>query len=190
LTMKASQFVTSPADARRHRSPMNLFVVCAAPARVRIRWSKRASETIELKRTGPRGEPTLRSGRQRCVAFRGRRPGRRTGREIVHGGAAQWHAIVDVGSELGRGVLLLMATTWRRVSKEDLGRPARLSIDLVSVDTAQAIQAGEIKAVHKIPYVDCAAAALAILNNATLVTSDRDFEKLGRRCSILWIARR
>jgi len=42
---------------------------------------------------------------------------------------------------------------------------------------------------HKIPYVDCLAAALAALNQATLVTSDRDFEKLGRDSPLLWIAR-
>jgi len=42
---------------------------------------------------------------------------------------------------------------------------------------------------HKIPYVDCLAAALAALNQATLVTSDRDFEKLGRHFLLLWIAR-
>jgi predicted nucleic acid-binding protein len=75
-------------------------------------------------------------------------------------------------------------------AKETLAGLARLPLELIPVDTVQAIQAGEIKAVHKIPYVDCIAAALAILNDATLVTSDRDFEKLGRRCPVLWIARR
>lgn len=65
----------------------------------------------------------------------------------------------------------------------------RLPLDLVSVDLAQVMTAGELKAIHKIPYVDCLAAALAISHRATLVTSDRDFEKLGRRVPILWIAR-
>ncbi len=57
------------------------------------------------------------------------------------------------------------------------------------MDLAQALKAGELKALHKIPYVDCLAAALAILQHATLVTSDRDFEKLGRHFPVLWIAR-
>jgi predicted nucleic acid-binding protein len=57
----------------------------------------------------------------------------------------------------------------------------------VAVDLAQSLQAGEIKARHKIPYVDCIAAGLAILQQAVLVTSDRDFEKIGRRIEILWI---
>jgi predicted nucleic acid-binding protein len=51
------------------------------------------------------------------------------------------------------------------------------------------LKAGELKAVHKIPYGDCLAAALTVLNQATLVTSDRDFEKLGRHFPILWVSR-
>ncbi len=64
-----------------------------------------------------------------------------------------------------------------------------LPLQILPVDLPQALKAGEIKAVHKIPYVDCVAAALAVLRKATLVTSDRDFEKLGRHFPILWIAR-
>ena len=64
-----------------------------------------------------------------------------------------------------------------------------LPIELVPVDLSQALKAGELKAVHKIPYVDCVTAALAVLNQAVLVTSDRDFERLGKQFPILWIAR-
>jgi predicted nucleic acid-binding protein len=64
-----------------------------------------------------------------------------------------------------------------------------LPIELVAVDASQSLQAGEIKARHKIPYVDCLAAALTITREAVLVTSDRDFEKLGRRIKILWLVR-
>jgi predicted nucleic acid-binding protein len=65
----------------------------------------------------------------------------------------------------------------------------QLPIELVAVDASQSLQAGEIKARHKIPYVDCLAAALTITREAVLVTSDRDFEKLGRRIKILWLVR-
>lgn len=82
---------------------------------------------------------------------------------------------------------------WQRRGEEKarqtMGSLPRLLIQLVSVDLPLALKAGELKAVHKIPYVDCIAAALAMLNNATLVTSDRDFEKLGRHADILWITR-
>lgn len=63
----------------------------------------------------------------------------------------------------------------------------RLPIERVPVTIEHSLRAGEMKAVHKIPYVDSIAAALAVINDATLVTSDRDFEKLGRRFPILWL---
>jgi predicted nucleic acid-binding protein len=82
---------------------------------------------------------------------------------------------------------------WQRRSEETARRTtaglSRLPIEIVPVDLAQAMKAGELKAIHKIPYVDCIAAALATLQRATLVTSDRDFEKLGRQFPVLWITR-
>jgi predicted nucleic acid-binding protein len=66
---------------------------------------------------------------------------------------------------------------------------SRLAIELTPLDLSQVLKAGELKVIHKIPYVDCVAAALALSRHATLVTADRDFEKLGRHFPILWIAR-
>ena len=83
--------------------------------------------------------------------------------------------------------------TWQRHGEQSarsaLDNLARLPIRVVPLDLPQAVKAGELKALHKIPYVDCLAAALAALHNATLVTSDRDFEKLGRHFPTLWITR-
>jgi predicted nucleic acid-binding protein len=74
-------------------------------------------------------------------------------------------------------------------ARQTLAKLSRLPLQILPVDFPQALKAGELKAVHKIPYVDCVTAALAVLNQAVLVTSDRDFEKLGRQFPILWIAR-
>ncbi len=83
--------------------------------------------------------------------------------------------------------------SWQRYgeqsAREALGDLSRLPLRVVPVDLTQALKAGELKALHKIPYVDCLAAALAVLQQATLVTSDRDFENLGRHFPILWIPR-
>jgi predicted nucleic acid-binding protein len=83
--------------------------------------------------------------------------------------------------------------SWQRHGEESarqtLADLLQLPIRIVPVDIPQVLKAGELKAVHKIPYVDCLAAALATLSQATLVTSDRDFEKLGRHFPVLWIAR-
>jgi len=83
--------------------------------------------------------------------------------------------------------------SWQRHGEESarqtLADLLQLPIRIVPVDVAQVLKAGELKAVHRIPYVDCFAAALATLNQATLVTSDRDFEKLGRHFPVLWLTR-
>ena len=83
--------------------------------------------------------------------------------------------------------------TWQRTGEENARQTvaslSRLPIQIIPVDLPQALKAGELKAVHKIPYVDCIAAALASRQQATLVTSDRHFEKLGRHFPVLWIAR-
>ncbi|HEX3819388.1 MAG TPA: type II toxin-antitoxin system VapC family toxin [Candidatus Sulfotelmatobacter sp.] len=76
--------------------------------------------------------------------------------------------------------------TKARSMLEDL---QRLPIQVVPVDVSQTLQASELKVRHKLPYADSFAAALAIGWNATLVTSDRDFEKLGRRISVVWLPR-
>ncbi len=82
---------------------------------------------------------------------------------------------------------------WQQRGEETARRTmvslARLPLDLIPVDLAQVMKAGELKAVHKIPYVDCVAAALAALQKAVLVTADHDFDKFGRHFPVLWIAR-
>lgn len=89
----------------------------------------------------------------------------------------------------GEVFYLLWQRRGEQKARETIANLSRLPIQIVVVDFLQALQAGELKALHKIPYVDCVAAALAILHQAVLVTSDRDFEKLGRHFPILWIAR-
>jgi predicted nucleic acid-binding protein len=83
--------------------------------------------------------------------------------------------------------------SWQRHGEESarqtLADLLHLPIQVVPVDVPHVLKAGELKAVHKIPYADCFAAALATLQHATLVTADRDFEKLGRHFPVLWISR-
>ena len=101
----------------------------------------------------------------------------------------------------GQSLLLISVANWgevfyllwqRRGEQQALQTIARLShlpLEIIPFDLPQALKAGEIKARHKIPYVDCIAAALAVLQQAVLVTADRDFERLGRHFPILWISR-
>lgn len=106
--------------------------------------------------------------------------------EAVHRGPPLLMSVVNWGE--------VLYYLWQRHGEEKarrtMGNLSRLPLDLVHVDLPQVEKASEIKAVHKIPYVDCLAAALAEAHGAVLVTSDRDFEKLGRRVEVLWLARR
>ena len=116
-------------------------------------------------------------------------------------GASRVEKLLIEAHRLGRPLLASVANlgeifylSWQRhgeqSARDTLADLSRLSIRAVSVDLPQALKAGEIKSLHKIPYVDCLAAALAALHQATLVTADRDFEKLGRNFPILWLSRR
>jgi predicted nucleic acid-binding protein len=62
---------------------------------------------------------------------------------------------------------------------------AQLPIQIFDVDMELAGQAASLKAQHNLPYAHCFAAALAQARKATLVTSDKDFERAGNK--ILWV---
>jgi predicted nucleic acid-binding protein len=47
--------------------------------------------------------------------------------------------------------------------------------------------AASLKTQHNLPYADCFAAALAQARRATLVTSDKDFERVGTALKMLWV---
>lgn len=89
----------------------------------------------------------------------------------------------------GEAFYILWQRHGEESAKQTLADFLQLPIRIVPVETPQVLKAAELKAVHKIPYIDCLAAALAVLNQATLVTSDRDFEKLGRHFPVIWISR-
>ena len=62
-----------------------------------------------------------------------------------------------------------------------------LPIELYDVDEQRAVNAQTVKTKYSLYYIDSFAAALAIEQNATLVTNDSDFRKLGRTVPVLWL---
>ena len=84
-------------------------------------------------------------------------------------------------------------SVWRvngeQKARQAIDDVALLPIRVVAVDLAQTLKSAELKILYKIPYADSFAASLAMQHNATLITSDRDFQKLGRQVSILWLSR-
>jgi len=62
-----------------------------------------------------------------------------------------------------------------------------LPIEILDATPQRVFQAADIKAKYKLYYVDSFAAALALEQKATLVTSDSDFRKLGHSLAVLWL---
>ena len=62
-------------------------------------------------------------------------------------------------------------------------------VELVAVDEELAEAAAVVKFHYKLGYADCFAAALAMRIDATLVTSDPDFAKVGKKLKILELPR-
>lgn len=77
-------------------------------------------------------------------------------------------------------------TRGEEAASEKLKQVAQLPIEIIDVDMPTTKLAASLKAQHKLPYVDCFAAALALQRKATLVTSDKDFEQVENGVKILW----
>ena len=60
-----------------------------------------------------------------------------------------------------------------------------LPIEIVDVNLEITKLAASLKAVTKLPYADCFAAALSMLRNASLATADADFDKVSDQIVLL-----
>lgn len=107
-------------------------------------------------------------------------------REAFRGDTALMISVVN----LGEVFYLLWKATGEQSAGQTIDDLTLLPLEIVPADLSQAMKAGELKATYRIPYVDGIAAALALQQRAAVVTSDRDFEKLGRQLPVLWLSRR
>ena len=82
-------------------------------------------------------------------------------------------------------------SVWRVHGEEaanaKLKQIAQLPIELIDVDALTAKLAASLKARHRLPYVDCFAAALAQQSKAMLICADKDFGHVEKETSILWL---
>jgi predicted nucleic acid-binding protein len=62
-------------------------------------------------------------------------------------------------------------------------------VEAVDVTEKQANGAAALKFIYKLGYADCFAAELALRTDATLVTADPDFAKLGKQLKVLALPR-
>ncbi len=63
-----------------------------------------------------------------------------------------------------------------------------LPIEIIDVNIQLAKEAARLKAIKKISYADCFAAALARLNKGEVITGDREFKAVEDEVKIAWIA--
>ncbi len=70
-----------------------------------------------------------------------------------------------------------------------LGKIIEFQIDVVDVDRPLALMAARHKAIYKMSFADCIAAALAQRLEAPLVTGDPDFKQVEHLVSVEWLPR-
>jgi predicted nucleic acid-binding protein len=104
-------------------------------------------------------------------------------KEALRGHCRALMSTVNHGEVYG----LLLRSYSEGSARQVMSAVSQLPIELHDVTPQRGLQAAEIKIRYKLYYVDSFAAALAIENKATLVTSDSDFRKLGHSVPILWL---
>ncbi len=62
-----------------------------------------------------------------------------------------------------------------------------LPIEIIDVDRQLAKEAARFKAIRKVSYADCFAAALAKLHKEELITGDKEFKALEDEIKVAWI---
>ncbi|MBI2909760.1 MAG: type II toxin-antitoxin system VapC family toxin [Chloroflexi bacterium] len=72
-------------------------------------------------------------------------------------------------------------------AQEVLARLDELPVRVIEAGRAHALSAAHLKAQRPIAYADCFAAALAILEDATIVTGDPEFRHFEGMIPIKWI---
>jgi uncharacterized protein len=102
-------------------------------------------------------------------------------------------------AQQGKAAVLMSAVNWGEAyfvhtrgrgeeASERMRRVIRqFPLQVVPADARRAESAAEIKARFKLHYADCFAAALALENKGTVVTSDADYRRLQAQVKILWL---
>jgi predicted nucleic acid-binding protein len=112
-------------------------------------------------------------------------------------GADKVEDLIRLGVEGKRQLLMSVVnwgevyySTWRAkgpgIARKILDDIAQLPLEIVNADLELTRTAAELRAEHKLPYIDCFAAALAVNRKASLATSDKDFAHVEKRLEILW----
>jgi predicted nucleic acid-binding protein len=114
-------------------------------------------------------------------------------------GAENLVALLQRASD-GKAKLLMSVVNWGEtyysiwrtsgpgVARHVIEEIAQLPITIIPAELEQTRLSAELKAQHKLPYADCFAASLALLQRATLVTSDSNFGLLKKKLPLLLLS--
>lgn len=107
------------------------------------------------------------------------RPGAEKVEELLTRAAEKKHPLLMSVVNWGEVYYSVWRARGEKAASAKLQEIAQLPIQVIDVDMELAKLAASLKAEHNLPYADCFAAALAQARKAALVTSDKDFERVG-----------
>ena len=88
---------------------------------------------------------------------------------------------------LGEVYYKTIRTVGLREAKKFLENFSRLPLSIILPDSELIWKAAELKAEYSISYADCFAAATALRYEASILTGDPEFKKLGSLVPIEWL---
>jgi len=121
------------------------------------------------------------------IAYLEREPGYETVKGHLERAAQTGRNLLLCSVNWGEVYYSVMREAGQAKADETVRIVETLPIDVVSADVSLTRQAAIYKASHKMSYADCFAAALAKVQEATLVTGDKDFKLLGRQLEVAWL---
>ena len=104
-------------------------------------------------------------------------------KEAMRGRAAIFMSAVNYGEVYG----VILRGHGPERTRATMSAVQPLPISFVDATPQRAFRAAEVKAKFKLYYVDSFAAALALEQKGTLVTSDSDFRRLGHSFPVVWL---
>ncbi len=115
------------------------------------------------------------------------RPGADKVEELLAKAAEAKHPLLMSAVNWGEVYYSVWRARGEKAAAAKLQEIAQLPVEIVGVDMELAQLAATLKAERNLPYIDCFAAALAQAKKGVLVTSDKDFERVGTALKILWV---
>jgi predicted nucleic acid-binding protein len=121
------------------------------------------------------------------MTFFENRPGADRVEDLLAGAADAQRPLAMSVVNLGEVYYAIWRAHGEKAATAKLQEIAQLPIQVFDVDLELTKMAASLKAQHNLPYADCFAAALAQARKATLITSDKDFERVGTALKIHWV---